>query len=60
VIERFAALPRGTDEDLELRLDLLLTDVLSEAARPDGALNGLLFLLGRSADDSLFFDVLHL
>jgi hypothetical protein len=55
VIERFGALARGGDEDLELSLHLRLADILSEAARPDGALDGLFLLPAGTADDSFFF-----
>ena len=41
VIQRLAALDRGLHEDLELRLDLLLADVVREPLRADGAIDGL-------------------
>ena len=41
VIERLAARARRADEDLQLRLDRRLADVLREAARADGPLDGL-------------------
>ncbi len=43
VIERLAAHHRGLHEDLELRLDLLLADVVGEPLRPDGAIDRLFF-----------------
>ena len=49
VIERFAALPRGRDEDLELRLDARLADVLGEPPRPHGAIERFVVLGARSA-----------
>ena len=49
VIERLAALPRGRDEDLHLRLDARLADVLGEPARPHGAVERLVLLGGESA-----------
>jgi hypothetical protein len=55
VIERFGALARGGDEDLELSLHLRLADILLEAARPDGSLDGLFLLPAGTADDSFFF-----
>ena len=55
VIERLAALASRADEDLQLRLDLLLADVILEAPRTDGALDGLLLPACDPADDSLRF-----
>ena len=52
VIERFAALPGGADEDLELRFHRRLADVLLEPARPDGPLDRLLFGGRRATDDA--------
>ena len=49
VIERFAALPRGRDEDLELRFHARLADVLGEPARPHGAVERLVVLGARTA-----------
>ena len=43
VVERLAALHRRLHEDLELRLDLLLADVVGEPLRADGAIDGLFF-----------------
>ena len=43
VIQRLAAHHRRLHEDLELRLDLLLADVVREPLRADGAIDGLFF-----------------
>src|SRR5207302_8769926 len=53
VIERFAALPGGSDEDYELGFHRQLADVLLEPARPDGPLDRLL-VGGRRATDDAF------
>ena len=53
VIQRLAALDRRLHEDLHLRLDLLLSDVVGELLRPDGAIDGLLFLRGRGLHDAI-------
>ncbi len=44
VIQRLAALDRRLHENLHLRLDLLLADIVGQPLRPDGAIDGLLFL----------------
>ncbi len=53
VIQRFTALDRGLHENLHLRLDLLLPDIVGEPFWPDGAIDGLLFLRGRSLHDAI-------
>src|SRR2546421_187022 len=55
VIGRPAALAGRGDEDLQLRLHLRLTDVLLQAPRTDGALDGLLLPACDPASDSLRF-----
>ena len=47
VIQRLTALHRRLHEDLQLRLDLLLADIVGQLLRPDGAIDGLFFLRGR-------------
>ena len=60
VIERLAPLARGRDEDLELRLDARLADVLAEPARAHGAVERLVVLRGDRRDDvAAFLDVDH-
>src|SRR5690606_36085620 len=44
VIERFAALTRGRDEDRHLLLDARLADVVREAARTHGAVERLVLV----------------
>src|SRR6185503_12341353 len=57
VIERLAALPRGRDEDVELRFHAWLADVLGELAWTNGAIERLVFLGGERRDDvSPFLD----
>jgi len=46
VVERFAALFCGLDEDRQLAADLLLPDVLVELPRPQRALDDLLLRAG--------------
>ncbi len=53
MIERFAAHDRGLHEDFELRLDLLLADVVREPLRADGAIDGLFFGGTGGLDDAL-------
>ncbi len=52
VIERFGALTRGADEDLELRLHRRLADVVVERARTNGPVDGLVFAIRVSGDDA--------
>src|SRR5712691_2061159 len=51
VVQRLAARARRLDEDLELAADLLLPDILGEAAGPQRALELLLLRGGRLARD---------
>ena len=53
VIQRLAALDRGLHEDLQLRLDLLLADIVGEPLRADGAIDGLFFLRARGLHDAI-------
>ena len=52
VVERLAPLPRGRDEDLELRLHARLADVLGEPARPHGAIERFVLFRRERRDDS--------
>src|SRR5687768_840594 len=54
MIERFAALHRGLHVDLELRLDLLLANIVREPLRPDGAIDRLLFDYGGGLHDAFW------
>ena len=53
VIQRLAALDRRLHEDLHLRLDLFLADVVGEPLRADGAIDGLLFARSRGLHDAI-------
>ena len=62
VIERLTAHDRGLHEDLELRLDLFLADIVDEPLRADGAVDRLLFGSGHGLHDAIggdFFRIGH-
>ena len=56
-LARLATLACGGDEDLQLRLYGRLTDVLPEPGRTNGPLHRLVLTAGRTADDSLRFQL---
>src|SRR6185295_7820970 len=59
VVERFAALTRRRDEDLELRLDPRLTDVLREPPRTYGAIERFVVVARERRYDAAFVDAVR-
>ena len=53
MIERLAALARGGERDLEIRLHLLLADVLAEEFRAEGKLSLKVVLVGSRGENAV-------
>src|SRR5690606_7343317 len=60
VVERLAALPRGRDEDFELRFDARLADILGELARAHGTVERLVVLARGRRHHAAFVDTIEL
>jgi hypothetical protein len=59
VVERLAAIPRRGERDLEVRLHLLLADVLAEELGAEGKLGLEIVLDGLRGKDSLVYSLVR-